>query len=64
MTKESKKPEKKKQIKEEYDVEGIIAIDDKKKGDEFELGKDDTELDNDDDDLDMDSDFEFDDGGD
>jgi hypothetical protein len=61
MAKESKKPEKKKEL---YDVEGIISIDDKKK-DEFDLGgKDSDELDNDDDELDFDSDFEFDDGGD
>jgi|GEM_PF-2064196 hypothetical protein len=64
MAKESKKPEKKKEVKEVYDVEGIISIDDKKKGEDFELGKDDSALDADDDELDMDSDFEFDDGGD
>lgn len=64
MAKVTKKPEKKKEVKEVYDVEGIIAIDDKKKSDEFELGKDDTELDTDDDELDFDADFEFDDGGD
>ena len=61
MAKEIKKPEKKKEV---YDVEGIISIDDKKKGDEFELGKDYDELDTDDDELDFDADYEFDDGGD
>jgi hypothetical protein len=61
MAKELKKSEKKKEV---YDVEGIITIDDRKKGDEFDLGKDDTELDTDDDELDFDADFEFDDGGD
>jgi hypothetical protein len=61
---EVKKVDKKKNTKEEYDVAGIIAIDDKKKGDDFDLGREDADTDTDDDDFDMDSDFEFDDGGD
>ena len=61
---EVKKVDKKKDAKEQYDVEGIISIDDKKKGDDFDLGREDADTDTDDDDFDMDSDFEFDDGGD
>ena len=60
MAKEVKKSAKE---KESYDVSDIIVLDDKKKSDELDLGRD--ELDTDDDDeLDFDSDFEFDDGGD
>ena len=54
----------KKSSKEEYDVEGIISIDEKKKGDDFDLGRDELDTLDDDDELDFDSDFEFDDGGD
>ena len=50
--------------KEEYDVADIIVIEDKKKGDEFDLGRDQLDGLDDDDELDFDSDFEFDDGGD
>jgi hypothetical protein len=60
MVKETKKSEK----KEVYDVEGIITIEDKKKGDELDLGRDELDSGDDDDELDFDSDFEFDDGGD
>jgi len=60
-TKDTKKPEKK---KETYDVEDIIVIDDKKKGDDFDLVKDEIDGVDDDDELDFDADFEFDDGGD
>ena len=60
MNKDVKKPSK----KEEYDVSDIIVLDDKKKGDDFDLGRDDLDGADDDDELDMDSDFEFDDGGD
>lgn len=61
MIKEIKKSEK----KETYDVEGIITIeDDKKKGDELDLGRDELDGNDDDDELDFDADFEFDDGGD
>ena len=59
MSKDTKKPEK----KEKYDVDDIIVIEDRKKGDDFELGKEELDLKPDDDELDMD-DFEFDDGGD
>ena len=59
MSKDAKKPEK----KEKYDVDDIIVIEDRKKGDDFELGKEELDLKPDDDELDMD-DFEFDDGGD
>ena len=61
MAKTDKKTEKKKEM---YDVEDVITIEDKKKGDEFDLGKEDVDLGMDDDELDFDSDFEFDDGGD
>ena len=61
MIKETKKSDNK---KETYDVEGIISIDDKKKTDDFELGRDEVDGDDDDDELDFDADFEFDDGGD
>lgn len=61
MAKDTKKPEKKKEM---YDVEDIIVIDDRKRGDDFDLGKDNVELETDDDELDFDADFEFDDGGD
>ena len=57
MVKESKK-------KEEYDVSDIIVLDDKKKVDDLDLGRDDLDDLDEDDELDMDSDFEFDDGGD
>ncbi len=51
--------------KEEYDVSGIIEIDDnKKKRDEYDLGREDQDSDTDDDELDFDGDFDFDDGGD
>jgi hypothetical protein len=60
MVKEVKKSEK----KETYDVEGIITIDDKKKGDELDIGRDELDGIDDDDELDFDSGFEFDDGGD
>jgi len=63
MVKETKKPEKKKETKESYDVEGIIVLDDKKKNDEIDTGVDGLDTD-DDDELDFDADFEFDDGGD
>ncbi|MGV8141292.1 MAG: hypothetical protein ACP5NW_02535 [Candidatus Woesearchaeota archaeon] len=56
----AKKPEK----KEVYDVADVIVIDDKKKGDELDLGRDELDGIDDDDELDFDSDFEFDDGGD
>ncbi|MGV8172129.1 MAG: hypothetical protein ACP5OA_05550 [Candidatus Woesearchaeota archaeon] len=62
MVKESKKVDKN---KESYDVSDVIVIDDKRKGDDFELGRDDLDVTADDDDeLDFDADFEFDDGGD
>jgi len=64
MAKETKKPEKKKEVKEKYDVEGIISIDDKKKSDDLDIGKDELDGIDDDEDLDLDADFEFDDGGD
>jgi hypothetical protein len=48
---------------EKYDVDDIIVIEDKKKGDDFDLGKDDLDDVFDDDELDFD-DIEFDDGGD
>ena len=60
MVKDIKKPEK----KETYDVEGIISIEDDKKKDELELGRDELDGNDDDDELDFDADFEFDDGGD
>jgi len=61
MAKEVKKTGK----KEEYDVSDIITIDDKKKGEDFDLGRDDLDgIGDDDDELDFDADFEFDDGGD
>jgi hypothetical protein len=60
MVKETKKSDK----KETYDVEGIISIEDKKKGDDYDLGRDELDTGDDDDELDFDSDFEFDDGGD
>jgi len=63
MVKDIKKPEKKKETKEKYDVEGIIVLDDKKKDDEIDTGVEGLDTD-DDDELDFDSDFEFDDGGD
>jgi hypothetical protein len=56
----AKKPEK----KEVYDVSDVIVIDDRKRNDDFDLGRDDLEADDDDDELDFDADFEFDDGGD
>jgi hypothetical protein len=59
-TKETKKPEK----KEKYDVEDVIVIEDKKKGDDFDLGREELDAGNDDDELDFDEGFEFDDGGD
>ena len=59
VAKDAKKPS-----KEEYDVEGIISIDEKKKGDELDLGRDELDGVDDDDELDFDADFEFDDGGD
>ena len=55
----------KKSAKEEYDVSGIIEIDDgKKKKEDYELGTDRLDSDSDDDELDFDADFDFDDGGD
>ncbi|MFA5796869.1 MAG: hypothetical protein WC916_02415 [Candidatus Woesearchaeota archaeon] len=55
----------KKSAKEEYDVSGIIEIDDgKKKKEDYELGRDALDADTDDDELDFDGDIEFDDGGD
>ena len=60
MVKEVKKSDK----KESYDVEGIITIEDDKKKDELELGRDELDGNDDDDELDFDADFEFDDGGD
>jgi len=60
MVKETKKVDK----KETYDVEGIITIEDDKKKDELELGRDELDGTDDDDELDFDADFEFDDGGD
>jgi hypothetical protein len=57
------KDTKKKDAKEKYDVDDIIVIEDKKKGDDFELGKEDMDSGIDDDELDMDE-FDFDDGGD
>jgi hypothetical protein len=60
MTKTTTKTDK----KEEYDVSDIITIEDKKKGDDFDLGRDELDAGDDDDELDFDSDFEFDDGGD
>lgn len=61
MAKDVKKPGK----KEDYDVSDIITLEDKKKNDDFDLGRDDLDgAGDDDDELDMDSDFEFDDGGD
>ncbi|MFA6572105.1 MAG: hypothetical protein WCT77_12810 [Bacteroidota bacterium] len=61
MVKPEKKSEKK--GKEQYDVEDIIVIEDKKKGEDFDLGREDLVSDIDDDELDFD-DFEADDGGD
>ena len=54
----------KKSDKEDYDVNDIIVIEDKKKHDDFDLGKDAVDDAFDDDELDMDADYEFDDGGD
>ena len=48
---------------EKYDVEDIIVIEDKKKGDEFDLGRESLDDGFDDDELDFDS-MDFDDGGD
>lgn len=48
---------------EKYDVDDIIVIEDKKKSDEFDLGKDELDNGGDDDELDF-EDIEFDDGGD
>ena len=53
----------KKSEKEQYDVEGIIVIEDKKHKDEFDLGSDKNDDAMDDDELDFD-DFDADDGGD
>ena len=50
--------------KEVYDVKDVLVLDDKKKNDDFDLGKDELDVGSDDDELDFDSDFEFDDGGD
>ena len=61
MAKEVKKAAKE---KESYDVSDIIVLDEKKKGDELEVGRDELDGTDDDDELDFDSDFEFDDGGD
>lgn len=48
---------------EKYDVDDIIVIEDKKKSDDFDLGREDPDDAFDDDELDFD-DMEFDDGGD
>jgi hypothetical protein len=50
--------------KEKYDVDDVIVIDDRKKGDDFDLGKAEVDSGVDDDELDLDADYEFDDGGD
>jgi hypothetical protein len=55
---------KKAEKKEVYDVADIIVLDDRKKGDELDLGKDELDGLDEDDELDLDADFEFDDGGD
>jgi hypothetical protein len=55
----------KKSTKEEYDVSGIIEIEDpSKKKDDYDLGPERLDDELDDDELDFDGDFEFDDGGD
>lgn len=51
-----------KKSKEEYDVADVIVLEDKKKKDEFDLGKNEVEADFDEDDMDFEADF--DDGGD
>lgn len=48
---------------EKYDVEDIIVLDEKKKDDEFDLGRDELDVGFDDDELDFDE-MDFDDGGD
>ncbi len=60
MIKSTKKAER----REVYDVKDVIIIEDKKKNDELDLGRDSLDSDGDDDDADFDADFEFDDGGD
>lgn len=60
MIKSTKKTER----REVYDVKDVIVLEDKKKNDEFDIGRDALEIDTDDDELDFDSDYEFDDGGD
>ena len=55
------KEEKKSGNKEKYDVADIVVIDDKKKDEDFDLGRE--ELEADDDELDFEE-MEFDDGGD
>ncbi|MGV8086474.1 MAG: hypothetical protein ACP5N1_02495 [Candidatus Woesearchaeota archaeon] len=61
MIKSTKKTER----REVYDVKDVIVLEDKKKTDEFEIGRDSLDTDTDsDDELDFDADFEFDDGGD
>ena len=60
MAKDSKKSDK----KELYEVDDIIVIEDRKKGDDFDLGKEELDLASDDDEFDLEDGFEFDDGGD
>jgi hypothetical protein len=50
--------------KEEYDVADIIVIEDRKRGEDFDLGREELDGLDDDDDSDFDSDMDFDDGGD